>query len=187
MCFLPPRQGLWRLRLLAVTLGFLTASPQDLVAQRAGSQDVRFTLGQPMDNPAATVSIQEISQGSKKQGFLRIRLLPAIWARGVDVRFRRPEFGALAELQETLQSMLKLEDQEWKELRVFIEGDAVPRLTVEEAVPKGQVWILKRARIRVGQEWHNYAQCTLQIKGGGAGTISAEGSMPISLDLRASP
>jgi hypothetical protein len=187
MYFLLRRLGLLRLRLLAVTLGLLSLSPQDSVAQRAGSQDVRFTLGQPMDNPVATVSIQEISQGSKKQGFLRIRLLPAIWARGVDVRLRRPEFGALIELQETLQSMLKLEDQEWKELRVFTVGDAVPRLTVKEAVPKGQVWILKNARIRVGQEWRNYAHCTLQLKGSGAGTISAEGSQPISLDLSESP
>ena len=70
---------------------------------------LHFTLGEPIDHPVAKVTIAELVQGAQKRGFLRISLLPVALAKGMEIRFLRPEIAVLKEVQETLRSMAKLE------------------------------------------------------------------------------
>ncbi|NBV84713.1 MAG: hypothetical protein EBS01_00250 [Verrucomicrobia bacterium] len=136
---------------------------------------LQFSVGTPSDKPAARVRIAEVTQGAQKRGFLRIALLPLVLAKGVEVRFLRPELAALGEVQETLNSMVKLETQEWHRVSLFMDGETAPRLTAEEAVPRGNVWELKRVRARISGEVREFKECTLQVSGEQAGLLTPNG------------
>ena len=136
---------------------------------------LQFTLGQPADRPAAKVTITELTQGAQKRGFLRIALLPVVMAKGVAVRFLRPELVVLAEVQETLRAMVKLEAQEFHGVQFFVGDEVAPRLAAEEALPKGEVWALKRVRVRQGDAMREFGECTLRVAGERAGELTAGG------------
>lgn len=145
---------------------------------------LQFTLGQPLDKPAARVTISEISQGAQKRGFLRIAILPLVVAKGVDVRFQRSEIAVLSEVQETLYSLIKLEAQEFHNLRIFAGTDPVPRLVAAEVTPKAGCWHLKKVQIRTGGEVREIGECSLAVTGPQAGECTpGNGQGTVQLDL----
>lgn len=147
---------------------------------------LQFTLGQPLDKPAARVTIAEISQGAQKRGFLRIAILPLVVAKGVDIRFQRPEIAALSEVQETLLSMVKLEAQEYHNVKIFSGADPVPRLVAAEVTPKAGSWHLKKVQIRTGAGIREIGECTLAVTGPQAGECTlGNGQGTVRLDLGA--
>jgi len=145
---------------------------------------LHFTLGEPIDHPAAKVTITELVQGAQKRGFLRISLLPAALAKGVEIRFLRPEIAALKEVQETLRSMVKWEAQELRGVQIFVGDETAPRLVAGEALPKGEIWELKRVRIRQAEAIREFEVCTLSLAGERAGELSSgAGGVVLRVDL----
>ena len=143
---------------------------------------LHFTLGQPIEHPAAKVTIAELVQGAQKRGFLRISLLPVALAKGVEIRFLRPEIAALKDVQETLRAMVKLEAQEFRGVQFFVGDETEPRLVAGEALPKGEVWELKRVRIRQAGAIREFEVCTLSLAGERAGELSS-GGVVLRVDL----
>lgn len=134
---------------------------------------LQFSIGQPQDAPVARVSILELRQGAQKKGFLRVALLPTMIARGVEIRFERPDAGALGEIQETLRMLAKLEAQEFVELQIFVGKETAPRLLAAEALPMKDHWALKRARIRTLDGFREVAACRLYVSGDRAGLCTS--------------
>ena len=160
------------------------AGGQSVFAGDIKINGLQFYLGQPIDQPAAKVRINELVQGAQKRGFLRISLLPVALAKGVEIRFLRPEIAALKEVQETLRSMVKLEAQELNGIQLFTGDEVTPRLVAREALLKGEAWELKRVRIRQGEAIREFELCTLNLAGERAGELtSGGGGVLLRVDL----
>lgn len=158
--------------------------PAVVFAGDAKISGLRFSLGQPLDKPAAWVTIAEISQGAQKRGFLRIALLPLVVAKGVDIRFQRPEIAVLGEIQEMLHSLVKLEAQELLDVRIFSGTDPVPRLTAAEVTPKAGYWHLRKIQLRTGAGVREIAECSLAVTGPKAGECTlGNGKETVQVDL----
>jgi hypothetical protein len=142
------------------------------VACQAGEaklSGLQFSIGQPQDAPAARVSIAEVRQGAQKKGFLRVAILPSAVAKGVEIRFERPEPSALGELSETLRMLVKLDAQELNEVSFFVGQETAPRLIAAEAFPAKDHWVLKKVRLRSLDGFREVAVCKLVISGDKAG------------------
>lgn len=181
-------QGVRQVAKTTLTKLLFLLLPAVAFAGDAKISGLQFTLGQPLDNPTARVSIAEISQGSQKRGFLRIAFLPLVVAKGVDIRFQRPEIAALGEMQEMLHSLVKLDAQELLNVRIFSGTDPVPRLTASEVTPKAGYWHLKKIQLRTGSGIREIAECSLAVSGPLAGQCTlgnGRGTVQVDLGLGA--
>lgn len=157
-------------------------------AGEARISGLQFPVGQPADRPVARITISEVTQGAQKRGFLRVAILPMILAEGVDIRFERNALAALEEVGETLKSLVKLEAQEFHNVRIFSGADPEPRLVAAAATPKAGVWLLKRVRIRSDGTQREVSECALAVSGPKAGECSmANGKGAFSVDLHDLP
>jgi hypothetical protein len=185
LCFLSLQSWFVRFFRLGLACFFCWCSGGvNAVAGDVKINGLHFTLGEPIDHPVAKVTIAELVQGAKKRGFLRISLLPVALAKGMEIRFLRPEIAVLKEVQETLRSMVKLEAQELRGVQIFVGDETAPRLVAGEALPKGEIWELKRVRIRQAEAIREFEVCTLSLAGERAGELSSGGGgVVLRLDL----
>ncbi len=176
-----------RLLPLLILSACLCSSP-DLWAGDIKISGLQFPVGQPADRPVARIAISEITQGAQKRGFLRVALLPLILARGVDIRFERKGFAALEEVCDILRSLVKLDAQEFHNVRIFSGADPEPRLVAAEAMPKSGIWLLKGVRIRLDGAYRDFSECSLALSGAKAGECTfANGKGAFSVDLNDLP
>jgi hypothetical protein len=146
-----------------------------------------FPVGEPADDPAAKVRIEEISQGSQKRGFFRISILPLMVAKGVEIRLQRAEIGVLAEMTKALRSLVKLDAQEFQKVTLFYRDEAAPRLLAEVATPVEGSWALKRVRVKTPTGFRELADCTLHFTGANSGRLISQNGEPLTLDLTSAP
>jgi len=115
------------------------------------TQPLSFPIGQVEGAaPAAQVTVEKVVPMRKKRSFLHPAATVAQVAVGIAVRFEQPNAAALAEIPETVRSLVKFSAKSKhlliKRLAIFAPGDPVPRLMVDEAHvgSKGE-WVFKRA------------------------------------------
>ena len=134
---------------------------------------LQFTLGNL--RPPCGKSPQVLNDaGCSETRLLRIALLPVVMAKGWRSGFC-PEIVVLAEVQETLRTMVKLEAQEFHGVNFLWEMRCAPRLAAEEALPKGEVWALKRVRVRPGDAMREFGSVRALWQGERAGELTAGG------------
>jgi hypothetical protein len=155
--------------LFGVSLMLCCAS---LVSAKPGLSGLQFPVGQPADQPAAKVSIAEITQGAQKRGFLKIALLPQVAATGVQIHFLRPDPSVFLEISETLRSLSKLDAQEFHRIECFAPGDPLPRLVAEQASPTPDGWTFKKVRFHPASAPVDVPECSLSVTGPSAGQFS---------------
>ena len=128
--------------------------------------------------------IAEIGQKPQKKGLLRIAVLPMAFAKGVEVRFERPELGALAEIPVTLKELLKVDVPEFQGLRFLFAGDPVPRLQASEVSLKGNMWVLRKVRLHENGKFRDMPECTLYLGGETPGLYDGRaGNEPVNLGV----
>ena len=166
-------------RLAAALLSLLLLSlAAPALSARPSLSGLQFPVGQPADQPSAKVAIEEVVQGAQKRGFLRIALLPLAAANGVQIRFLRADPSAFLEITDTLRSLTKLEAQEFNRIEIFAPGDPIPRFVAEQASPKADSWVFKRARFHSGASTIAIPECSLSLSGPSSGQFSAKSMHP---------
>jgi hypothetical protein len=141
-----------RIRLLSIfCIALIWNGFSRVATAQTPSQALSFPIGQ-MEGaaPAAQVTVEKVVPIRKKRSLLHPRASVAQVAFGIAVRFEQPRAAALAEIPETLRSLIKFSAKSKifliRRLAIFAPGDPVPRLMADEAhvSPKGE-WIFKRA------------------------------------------
>lgn len=169
-----PNQPLLPRPVVAFLALFLLFTAPPFVSAKPRLSGLKFPAGQPANQPAAKVEIEEVVQGAQKRGFLRIALLPLASANGVQIHFLRPDPSVFLEITDTLRSLTQLETQEFLRLEVFAPGDPVPRFSAEQASSSSDAWTFKKARFHRGVSSSYVPECSLKITGPSAGQFSAK-------------